>query len=474
MEYERDIKLNLRCKTGLNSSHPNLFMNDKLRIYSELATELAGLEIIRDRNQVAKLSLDYYHFSPILQSQLQEKRGELVVLPTKEAEIIRVVTACVSRHIPITIRGAGTGNYGQCIPLQGGVILDLSKMNQIKWIKPGSACVEPGVKMAAFDKQAKAIGWELRMAPSTYRTATIGGFVAGGSVGMGSINYGQISDRGNLRAVSLITIEEKPQILELRGDQVQKVIHGYGTTGIITELEIGLAPTYPWQELIVIFNDFVNAAKFGQALSDSNGIIKKLVSIHSSPIPSYFKSIQAYLPADKHCALLMVSEYDLESCQDLVSEFGGSITYSKNASETAKSTTLLEFSWNHTTLHARSLDPSLTYLQTFYFTINRVEQMYDHFGDEIAIHLEFLKSGGSVIPGGLQLFKFTTPERLQEIINFHEKNGAFVANPHQYTIEDGGNKQIDQEKVEFKHKIDPYGLLNPGKMRGFTLAQSDQ
>jgi len=374
----------------------------------------------------------------------------------------------------LTIRGAGTGNYGQCIPLQGGVILDLSKMNRIKWIKPGSACVEPGIKMAAFDQQARASGWELRMAPSTYRTATIGGFVAGGSVGMGSINYGQISDRGNLQAVRVITIEEKPQILTLQGNQVQQVIHGYGTTGIITELEIALAPTYPWQELIVIFDDFLKAAKFGQALSDSNGIVKKMVSVHSSPIPSYFKSIQNYLRPNTHCALLMVSEYDLESCQELVSEFGGSITYSKTASETDKSTSLLEFSWNHTTLHARSVDPSLTYLQTFYFTINRVEQMYNHFGNEIAIHLEFLKSGGSVIPAGLQLFKFSTPERLQAIIDFHEENGAFIANPHQYTIEDGGNKQIDQQKVAFKHKIDPHGLLNPGKMRGFVIPQSAQ
>ena len=71
-------------------------MNDKLDIYSGLTTELAGLEIISDRNQVAKLSLDYYHFSPILQTQLQDKRGDLVVLPTSESEIIRVVKACVN------------------------------------------------------------------------------------------------------------------------------------------------------------------------------------------------------------------------------------------------------------------------------------------------------------------------------------------------------------------------------------------
>ena len=435
--------------------------------YQTIAQELAGIETISDRDRLTKLSLDYYHFSPILTEKLQNKRGNLAVLPTTEAEVIEIAQICVKHKIPLTVRGAGTGNYGQCIPLKGGIILDTSKMNQIKWLKPGIACVQPGVKMAAFDKKAREIGWELRMAPSTYRTASIGGFIGGGSVGMGSVNYGQISDRGNLRRVRIVTMEEHPQILELKGDEVQKVLHAYGTTGIMTELEISLAPAYPWQEVIAVFDDFMTAAKFGQALSDSAGIVKKLVSIHANPIPSYFTALQNYLPQEKHCALLMVSEYDFEPFQDLVREYQGEITYNKTATEALKGTSLLEFTWNHTTLHARNVDSNLTYLQTFYFTLERLEQMYQQAGDEIMIHLEFLRAGDKAVPAGLQLIRYTTEERLQEIISDHESKGAFIANPHVYTIEDGGNKQIDPVKVAFKQQIDPYGLLNPGKMRGY-------
>ncbi len=434
----------------------------------EIAQELKGIEIISDRNQVTKLSLDYYHFSPILQKQLENKRGDLVVRPITEAEVIRVAKACVKHKIPLTVRGAGTGNYGQCIPLEGGVILDLTKMNQIKSLEPGIAIVEPGVKMAAFDKKAREIGWELRMAPSTYRTATIGGFIGGGSVGMGSINYGQISDRGNLRRVRIVTMEDQPQVIELQRDQVQKVIHGYGTTGIITELAIALAPAYPWREMIVVFDEFMTAARFGQTLSDSPGIVKKLVSIHADPIPSYFTALQNHLPAGKHCALLMISEYCFEPFLELVKEYQGEITYDKTAIEASKGTSLLEFTWNHTTLHARNIDSNLTYLQTFYFTLDRVEQMYHHFRDEVLIHLEFLLAVGKAVPAGLQLVRYTTEERLNEIIRYHEEQGAFIANPHVYTIEDGGNKQIDPEKVAFKQQVDPYGLLNPGKMRGYN------
>ncbi|OKH21460.1 FAD-linked oxidase [Hydrococcus rivularis NIES-593] len=448
-------------------------MTSTTTIWDTIAAELNGIEIITDPTQLAKLSLDYYHFSPILEAQLKDKRGNLVVRPATEAEVMQVAKTCVKHKVPLTVRGAGTGNYGQCIPLEGGVILDTTKMNQIRWIKPGLACVEPGVRMAAFDKQAREIGWELRMAPSTYRTATIGGFIGGGSVGMGSITYGQLRDRGNLRALRVVTLEDEPRVIQLRGDEVQKVNHAYGTNGIITELEIPLAPAYPWAEIIVAFDEFMTAAQFGQALSDSDGIVKKMVSIHAWPIPSYFAALQSYLPQGKHCALLMVSETDLEPLQELVREYGGEITYNKTAQEASKGTSILEFTWNHTTLHARSVDPNLTYLQTFYFTLDRVEHMYHHFGDELAIHLEFLRFGGKAIPAGLQLFRFTTEERLNEIIRYHEENGTGIANPHTYILEDGGRKTIDPEQLAFKKLVDPYGLMNPGKMRAWSQMTND-
>ena len=435
-----------------------------------IASELSELDVIRDRTQVAKLSQDYYHFSPILQPLLAEKTADLVVRPSSEAEVIKVAQVCVKHNIPLTVRGAGTGNYGQCVPLNGGVILDLSQLNKIRWIKPGLACVEPGVKLAAFDKQAREQGWELRMVPSTYRTATIGGFIGGGSGGIGSINYGQLRDRGNLYGVRVVTMEPQPRVIELRGDDVQKVNHAYGTNGIITELEIPLAPAYPWSELIVSFDDFMTSARFGQALGDSDGIVKKLICICAWPIPSYFAAFKEMIPSGKHCALVIVAEPSLEPFQDLVQEFNGEICHQKSAQEANKGTTVIEYTWNHTTLHARSSDPSLTYLQTLFpvdQALKFIEHCYHHFGEEVMLHLEFLRSQGQTVAAGLQIVRFTTEERLNEIIRYHEDNGALIFNPHTYILEDGGMKTINVEQLQFKQQVDPNGLLNPGKMRAW-------
>jgi FAD/FMN-containing dehydrogenase len=432
--------------------------------------DLHGIEAITAPVQVAKLSEDYFRFSPILEPILSGKVGDIVVRPANEPEVLLVARACVKFKIPLTVRGSGTGNYGQCVPLHGGVILDTTKMQAIRWLKPGLACVEPGIKLAALDKKAQEIGWETRMVPSTVRTATVGGFIAGGSGGIGSIMYGQLRDRGNLRAVRVVTLEDTPRAIALRGDDVQKVNHAYGVNGIITELEIPLAPAYAWAEAIVVFRDFMTAARFGQELSNCDGIIKKMVSIHAAPIPSYFVALSSYIPDGSDCVLVLVAEADLEPFHNLVSKYGGDLCYEKNAQEATKGVSLIEFSWNHTTLHARSADSSLTYLQSLFpkdSELKLVQHMYEHFGDEVMMHLEFIRMNGSAIPAAIQVVRYSTPERLNAIIQYHEERDVLIANPHTYILEDGGMKAIDYEQLDFKRVIDPYGLMNPGKMRAW-------
>jgi FAD/FMN-containing dehydrogenase len=72
---------------------------------------------------------------------------------------------------------------------------------------------------------------------------------------------------------------------------------------------------------------------------------------------------------------------------------------------------------------------------------------------------------------GLPVVRYSTAERLNEIIALHEEHGVFIANPHVYTVEDGSRyKRVDADQLGFKHEVDPYGLLNPGKMRSFVPA----
>ena len=213
------------------------------------------------------------------------------------------------------------------------------------------------------------------------------------------------------------------------------------------------------------------------ALGDADGIVKKLISIHAWPIPSYFTALKDALPEGKAAALVIVSEADLLALNALIKECGGTLTYQKDTQAASKGAALSEFTWNHTTLLARNVDERWTYLQTLFPydpDLQLMQHMYEHFGDEVVMHLEYIRVEGKILPAALQLVRYSTAERLHEIIRYHEKHGAFIANPHTYILEDGGRKTVDEDQLKFKEKVDPYGLLNPGKMRGWLERHGDK
>src|SRR3954454_3694054 len=188
-----------------------------------LVAQLGDIPTVTESKVVRRRSRDFFWYSPILNEQLDGKSADVLVTPRDEADVVRVAALCARHRVPLTVRAGGTGNYGQAVPLEGGVLLDITKLDAIEWMKPGQVRVGVGAKMNALDAELQPSGWEIRMHPSTKRTATIGGFVAGGSGGIGSVNYGGLREPGNILAARVVTMEEEPRISELRGDAAQKV-----------------------------------------------------------------------------------------------------------------------------------------------------------------------------------------------------------------------------------------------------------
>ncbi len=128
---------------------------------------------------------------------------------------------------------------------------------------------------------------------------------------------------------------------------------------------------------------------------------------------------------------------------------------------------VFEYGWNHTTLRALKVDPSITYLQVALClpAASRTDREDARcLQPEVLQHLEVMRENGKVMFAGLSLVKFTTEARLDEIIRLHEEAGAMVFNPHRYTLEEGGRQSVDDRQLAFKREADPKGLLNPGKM----------
>ena len=437
---------------------------------SAFLAAIGDVPVLRDPLRVKQKSRDYFWYSPVLKRLYDDVIADAIVMPRTEADVMAVMKQCYRHDVPLTVRGTGTGNYGQAMPIRGGIVLDVSMLDELLWVKPGVCRVQAGKKIVELDDALAKHGQEVRMFPSTRRTATIGGFVAGGSGGIGSITWGFLRERGNIVGARIITMEEEPRAIELRGDDIPKISHSYGVTGVITELEMPLGPAYEWVDTIAVFDDFIDAARFGQALAEEPGILKKLCAVMARPIPQqYFKPLGGIVAEGKSCALIMIAEHAWEAFDRFVKDRGVEIVYRKTTREVEEErrVPLYEYTWNHTTLWALKADPTITYLQTRFplgTNIELVEKMYRHFGDEVPMHLEFVRDGKGYTCSGLELVRFTTEARLNEIMAFHEANGCQQFNPHVCTLEEGGMKRVDQLQLDFKHQVDPKGLLNPGKM----------
>jgi FAD/FMN-containing dehydrogenase len=421
---------------------------------------------------VMQLSRDFYWYSPVLRKQLDGKVGDLVVQPLSAAEIQSVLRYCHAHNVAVTVRGAGTGNYGQAVPLHGGVVLDLARMDRIETIPPGGVAVcEPGVRLGVLENEARKSGWELRCYPSTIVKATVGGFLGGGSGGIGSVAHGNLRDFATVRALEVVTMEAEPRLVRHEGEAVHDILHAWGTNGVITRIWLALAPAVQWSQCAVAFDSFDAAFDFSERISNDSQWIKRLVTTFEWPIPSFFTPVTQHAPEGKALIFFLIAAAQLADFEAAARVAGGKITHSGAYLGLRTRPLLSDYTWNHTTLWAMKTDEAYTYLQCAFDPAAVREQLAklkERFGQEILFHMEFWKNGeGQMIPGAIPLVYYTTEERLNEMIDFCREIGVFVANPHVNNVEGGGRYRSDNVQLLAKRRYDPKGLLNPGKMATF-------
>lgn len=433
--------------------------------------------VLTNPQVVQRLSRDFYWYSPILKKLLGDKQADAVVQPISTDEVVKVLACCYARKIPVTARGAGTGNYGQAIPLQGGVVLDLARMDTIEQITPeGVAVAGPGVRLGILENAAREAGWELRCYPSTIAKASLGGFLGGGSGGIGSVAHGGLRDFHTVRAIEVVTMEAQPRVMLHEREAVHEMLHAWGTNGIMTRIWLALTPAVDWAQCVVAFSTFDAAFDFSANIAGDAAWTKRLVTTFEWPIPSCFAPIKQVTREGKALVFFMIARAQLQELKTAASAAGGEVTLASSYDGLRTQPLLSDYTWNHTTLWAIKQDSAFTYLQCG-FSATDVRRQFallnEKFGSEILFHIEFMKiADGTIIPGAIPLVRYTTEARLNEMIDYCRAIGVSVANPHNNTVEGGGRYRSDNIQLIAKQKYDPRGLLNPGKM--ITFRPQDQ
>lgn len=441
--------------------------------WSAFRRDIGDIRIYDKPSMIRARSHDYFWYSPILEEQLRDCVGDLIVLPGSQEEVRRVAAAVAKHRVPLTLRGGGTGNYGQCVPLAGGVVMDMSRVNRILSIDEGRVVVEAGARIATLDDAVRETGQELLMYPSTRRIATIGGFLAGGSGGIGSLRHGMLRDPGNISYVKVLTIEAQPRVIELYDDDIQKVQHAYGTNGIVLELELALTPSTDWLHTAALLDGYGTALRFATR-AQQDGLDCYLLTTVERRFAPFYTKFGDYFPDDRDAVFAMVAPDEMERFRALARSFGGDVSFAMTKAElrTAGLQPAYECGWNHTTLQALKVDRGWTYLQVAYphpFDPELVIRQKERYGEDVYWHHEMARMEGRIQIFALPLVRYRGRKAMYDLIReLEEIDGCTIYDPHVVTIEDGGMKEIDSQQIDFKKLADPHGLMNPGKTRGWT------
>ncbi len=444
-------------------------MTNKIENLKNFLCNIPNLEVINNHSDVKRLSRDFYNYSPILQKKLDGCLADVVVRPKNIQSLLAVSKICWDLSIPLTVRGGGTGNYGQAVPLERGIVLQMNYFNKLEEYYPdsGFAKVQSGCLMGDLNKELGKYGRELRLFPSTWKTASIGGFVAGGSGGIGSIKWGFLRDPGNLIGLEAVNVNLNPKLLKLNAEESEPLNHAYGTNGIITSLIISTEVKQNWYSIVIDCKDLQNGINIIKQCT-SAAIELKLGAILEDEIvdkmPSWFKRKNL-------CHKLLIQ-----------SNLGGVKTIEMICKKNKLNIEILgredeldhgisDLVWNHTTLQMRTKDKNWTYLQMLLPLNNEfklIKSLRNKYGKELLWHLEAVSQQGIPRLAALPLLKWKDENQLNKIIKDCCSLGAIIFNPHVLTVEGGGLGVTDADQVKAKQNYDPKGLLNPGKLEGWA------
>ena len=407
-----------------------------------------------------------------------------VVLPNNITQIKKVLEICRKNNTPIVTRGAGTGLSGGATPLEGSVVLGLSKLTQIISIDEQKkiAVLEPGVRNLAISEAAEEFNLYYAPDPSSQIACTIGGNVAENSGGVHCLKYGLTVQ--NVEAIKMLTIDGEELLLTRQDEGIGllALMNGSeGLLGVITEITVKLTPKPELARLVMAGFSSVRDCADTVAEIIKNGIIPSGLemmdkfAIEASEAfahPGYPLDAQALLLCELDGAIDSVNE-DLNKVLSLLSN-ATTTRVSENEDER------LLF-WKG----RKEAFPSVGRLSPDYYcmdgtipkrhlatVLEKISELSAHY--KLRVANVFHAGDGNLHP--LILYNASRPGELEkteafgmDILKLCVEMGGSITGEHGVGIEklDAMCHQYSSAELDVFHQIknafDPISLLNPGK-----------
>jgi Fe-S oxidoreductase/FAD/FMN-containing dehydrogenase len=426
---------------------------------------------------------------PNLVKQTFKTLPDAVIQPLKTSDVVFITGFAREHNIPLTPRGAASSGWGGAIPTRGGIVVDFSRMRRIIGIDKAkqTAAVEAGVIWKNLEYALRKQGMALRVYPSSALSSTVGGWVAEGGGGVGSYEFGRISQ--NIESVTYVT--PQGEVKTLLGEEIDLVADAEGITGLIVEVtvktrpgdnDVPLVASFPDYKQLLQTLDLINQTGLPLwHVSFANGVFvykqkqseleaAKIVPRWGEPEEKQAEVVKKETP---RCRALFVYPESRKSIVEqalltIIGDAGGIIA---DKVETEK-----EWEDRFYPVRMKRLGPSLISSEAIVtIPVLNLEQLIDRIQGkfpDIALEVTMISHEQASILGHLlgdersPAYTFEFP-RSMEIIDLSCELGGCPYSQGLY-FTSFARRSMGNEKVgkllDYKKKTDPGWLINPGKI----------
>ncbi len=409
---------------------------------------------------------------------------DAVVQPTSEEELVKLVRWAGANHVPLTPRGKATTGYGGVLPVKQGLVVDFYRMKEIQNIDPKAltATVQPGIVFEKLDCELEKNGLTLRLYPSSYPAATVGGWLAQSGAGIGSFESGWFRDS----VISARVVLADGQVREFKGNDLELISGAGGITGLISEVTLRVQPKEELEIVAVGSQDSNGLQRFIQGLIEKKLPVWSLLFINPrmaelrniAPLMEHYgHAVEERVVMPKmYITTLAIRKKDYPAVMavlpDMVKEIGSQILPPQIAQH--------EWERRFKIMAVKRLGPSLVPAEVI-VPLDNLGQVMEEL--EAKVNQPLVKEGIVIrnsiggrpevvilgfIPSDQRQFRYNFVFGLSlTIMSIAEKfggraysTGLFYTSKADSVL---GKAKADRLRA-FKQETDPRGILNPGKV----------
>jgi glutamate synthase domain-containing protein 2/FAD/FMN-containing dehydrogenase/ferredoxin/glutamate synthase domain-containing protein 3 len=444
--------------------------------YGEVETFLLKNPGLKSLDRPDKL--EYYSHDlnvdlpPLIRDLLLNSRPDLVLQPKTENQVQEILAFAREHRIPLTLRGAGTWGYGGAVPTHGGILIDLGLMDTIEVNAEASELsVGPGARFLDIHRVLKKHGLAL-LSMTSGKGGTFIGWMSTGGLGFGSFHHGPV--RNQILSIRVVLPDGTLKELEARDPEMGKFLSTEGQMGVIVKakIKVGKEPSQSFP-FVIPFKQVGEAYTFVKKLASHSSLRPEDLVVYHSELIQVLKTQWngATALGDEHLILAVFSG------EDQANKFG---VYLRENKIVPGDEAVAKRLWEERFLpmSIKSLGPSLLAAEVL-LPVGQAASYSEKIGEwGKKLGLTFYPTSHLVDPDHVLFLALITTDNRKAIfyvdlmlvpmmvrlaVQFYSGKPYGLGIWNTPFLKDLYPKEELKQLIQYKKKVDPAGILNPGK-----------